>query len=255
MLLVLDNFEQVLSAAPFVARPARRGPAPVSPRHEPRPTAVGSRARVPGAAVRRSRRQPSVRGARQDRRGAALRGAGAGGRSGLRARHVQRTGGRPRLQAARRTAARDRARRGASEAARAGRDSGAARTRAGPAAGRPARRAGTPADARRHDPLELRPAGAGRAPGVCTPRRLRRRLHAGSCRGRMRRDAQEPRRAGRQQPAAATGGPLHDARDGSPLRRRAARGGRGRGSPPAARGVADASSPRPWRSERSRAKT
>ncbi len=41
-----------------------------------------------------------------------------------------------------------------------------------------ARRARTPADTRRHDPLELRPARPGRAAGVRAARRLRRRLHA-----------------------------------------------------------------------------
>ncbi len=211
-------------------RPARRGPARVDPGHEPRAVAAGRRARVPGAAVRDPERRPSVRGARQDRRSAPLHGPRAGGRPGVRARHGQRTGGRPRLQAARRTAARNRAGRGAREAARAGRDPGAARARAEHAAERPARRARAPADARRHDPLELRPARPGGAPGVRAARRLRRRLHAGGCRGRLRRDTREPRRPGRQQPAPATGGPLHDARDGSPLRRRAAGGGRGRAS-------------------------
>ena len=75
----------------------------------------------------------------------------------------QRTGGRARLPPPRRPAARDRAGCRTRQAARARRDSRAARARAEHAPGRSARRAGTPADARRDDPLELRSARPGGA--------------------------------------------------------------------------------------------
>ena len=127
------------------------------------------------------------------------------------------------LRAARRPAARDRARRRAREAARAGRDPRAARARARPA--QRAARATCPRASRRCAP---RSTGATTC-SAADERQVFARLgvFAGGCtleaaEARMRRDARKPRRARRQQPAAAARRPLHDARDGSPLRSRAA---------------------------------
>ena len=228
MLLVLDNFEQILPAAPFVGELLAAAPrlwilatsrAPLrlaAEREYPVPPFDAPDAGLPFEALVKTDavRLFAARAQAVD--------------PGFELDTASAPEVAQRLQAPRRTAARDRAGGGARQAARAGRDPGAAGTRAEHAPGGPARRAGTPADARRHDPLELRPARPGGAPGLRAPRRLRRRLHARGRRRRVRRDAREPRQAGGQQPPAAPGRPFHDARDGPPLRRRAARGGRRR---------------------------
>ena len=155
LLLVLDNFEQLLDAAPFVAELLAAAPrlwilatsrAPLrlaAEREYPVPPFDTPDAGLPFEALVETD---------------ALRLFAA------RARAVDPTfeldgtsaaGGRTRLRPARRAAARDRAGGRAREAARAGGDPGAARARAAPAPERPARRAGPPAHARRHDPLEL----------------------------------------------------------------------------------------------------
>ena len=81
LLLVLDNFEQVLEAAPLVGRAAGRVPRPQGAGDQPRPAAGLRRAGVPGAAAcgypTRSA-CPPIDGAVPVRGGRALHRAGAG---------------------------------------------------------------------------------------------------------------------------------------------------------------------------------
>ena len=161
MLLVLDNFEQVIAAAPLVASCWRRAAAE-GPRHQPRGAARLRRARVPGAAagLARPRRPAAARRARREYEAVALfveraravkpDFAADRGQRARRRRDLPRLDGLPlaiELAAARikRPAARRRCWRGC-EAALAAADR------------RRARPAGPPADAARRDRLELRPA-------------------------------------------------------------------------------------------------
>ena len=256
LLLVLDNFEQLLPAAPFVGDLLAAAPR----------LWILATSRAPlRLAAEREYPVPPFDAPDADLPFEALVKTDAVRLFAARAQAVdpdfeldddQRTGGRPRLQrgstGCRSQSSSPRRAPSCSRRPRFSSGSNASRTCCRPA------RATRPPASRRSPP---RSSGATTCSARTSARPFARlgvfvrRLHAGSRRARMRRDAREPRHAGRQQPAAATRRPLHDARDGSPLRRRAARGGRGRGSAPPARGVADASSPRPWRSERSRART
>ena len=129
------------------------------------------------------------------------------------------------------------------------RHGGSARGPHGAADRRAARPAGAPAHPRRDPRLEPRPAGRARATGLPAPVRLRRRLHPGGRRGGgrpVRRsgtiDGRRGRVPPRQEPGPAVGGrrrgaPLRSARDDPGVRREA----------PGAPGRAGADPPRPRR--------
>ena len=65
MLLLLDNLEQVIEAAPELVGAPRRLPQPHPARHEPRAPARPGRGRVPGAAARRARGRRALLRARR----------------------------------------------------------------------------------------------------------------------------------------------------------------------------------------------
>ena len=102
-----------------------------------------------------------------------------------------------------------------------------------------------PADAARHDRVELRPAAVRGEGAVCPARRVRRRVPPGSRRGAVQRPrdrrARRARVARREEPPPPAsrcrrGAPFLDARDDPRVRARGARAdGRARGRPAAAR--------------------
>ena len=170
MLLVVDNFEQVLDAAAGAQRAARGVAGLEADRHEPRAAADRGRARA------RARRR-----SRPSRRVAAVPAPRARRRPPARARARRRaTGSSSICDAARRAPARDRARRGAHQGALAAGDPRPARaagSTCSPAGPRDA--PGAPADAAGGDRLELRPARRRRRRRLfARARRVRRRLHA-----------------------------------------------------------------------------
>ena len=175
VLFVLDNFEQVIDAAPVLPDMLARSPGLrilVSSRTTLRVYGEQEFA-VPGLPTppdptrlpELERLEPAGRAARRDggnaggvRIGPAVRGPSPLGATRLRADRRQRTGGRQDHRAAARHAAGDRACRGARQAP-------VTRTDRGPARGPPraadvglARPAGAPADPARSDRVELRPA-------------------------------------------------------------------------------------------------
>ena len=164
LLLVLDNFEQILAGAPVVAEllAASAGlkilvtsRAALQVRGEQQvevpPLAAPDLSQAPGAGAL-GRSAPAVPGRRPVRR------AGAGRPGGVRAHRGERPGRRRHLRSPGRPAARDRAGRRPGPPAASGGD-GRPPGAAPPAADRRrARPAGPPADAQGHDRLELRPA-------------------------------------------------------------------------------------------------
>ena len=166
LLLVLDNFERLIPATPLVSKLVATCP----------------RVRI----LVTSRERLHVTGETEyavpslvDDDGTELFLARAPGRT-PRARAVPRRdhGDARDLPAAGRPAARDRARRRPRQVASAVRDLEPPGAAAGVPHGRPTRRAGSPADPRCDDRLELHAARAGRAGGVQAARDLRRRLLA-----------------------------------------------------------------------------
>ena len=233
-LLVLDNLEQVTGAATDARPAARRVLRRHDPRHEPHRAATPRRAGVPGRAADGAgvRRTAAARRGRGAARGAAVRRPSPGGPPRLRAGRHERCRGRGDLPAPRRSAARDRARRGSHPSAPTRRAARPARTRP--------RRAG-------HGPVDLPErqrtlratvewsvgllddAGARARGGACRcsptdgrsmPPTACRRPHGG-------RDARSARRARRPQPRQRRRerrrAPVPHARDGARARRRAAR--------------------------------
>ena len=151
LLLVLDNFEHLLDAAPIVARAAGGRAGADGPRDEPDAPQPLRRERVrraaAGAARPPGRRElDALRRSRQS----AVRRAGSRGADRLRAHGRQRRRDRRDLRAPRRAAAGDRAGRGADPHARPRRDAGPARAAARAADRRPARRARPSAHAAGH---------------------------------------------------------------------------------------------------------
>ena len=237
LLLVLDNFEQVMSAADDVADLLRLCPRSARHRHEPRIPARPRRAADRGRAALvpgRPARSPVGRRPRELRGGPPLRRARQRGAERLHADRRERARRGRHLRPARRPAARDRAGRGAAAAvlgrgaprSAAERPRRAARRCAGPAA--------APAHAAEHDRVELRPARRRRARGLPAAVRVRLgadrrgrtgRVAAGLARRCRRR--RRPRVARRQEPHPRRGerarsAPL-DARDDPRVRGRAAR--------------------------------
>ena len=92
VLLVLDNFERVLEAAPVVADLLARAPGRQGAGDEPHAAARLWRAGVPAGPAAAARSGPSAADRAPDpvRGGAPLRGAGAGGEARLRRDHRQR---------------------------------------------------------------------------------------------------------------------------------------------------------------------
>ena len=179
LLLVLDNFEQLLAAAAR-ARAAARAPLRLeAARHQPRRAAPGRRARA--ARSRRSRPAPARRPVRRAApAGARARGSRCGDGEGERIARI--------CERARRPAAGDRARRRALQAARPRRRcSTRLERRLDLLSAGPRDAPGAPADAAGDDRLELRPARPGRAGAVRAARRVRRRLDARGRRGGVRR--------------------------------------------------------------------
>ena len=80
-----------------------------------------------------------------------------------------------------------------------------------------------PADIESNDRVELRAALTGGEAALRPPRRFRRRLHAGSGRGGLRRRSRHPAVAGREEPGALHERALLDARDGPRVREGSAR--------------------------------
>ena len=199
LLLVLDNFEHLVEAAPRARRPARGCAAAEAARHEPHPAAPLGGARVPGAAARRCptrRICPTIASLSQYEAVALFIERARAVKADFAADERERARGRRDLRPPRRAPARDRARGRPREAALAAGAARPARAAPRPPHRRPARPARAPADAPRDDRLELRPARPGRADALRAPRRLRRRLHARRRRGRLRRrrSARRPRR-------------------------------------------------------------
>ena len=261
LLLVLDNFEQVIAAAPVVADLLRAAPdikaivtsravLHVSGEQEypvpglpapPDPSQMGGleRLNVAGeAADHRPDRARPVRGRPPVHR--TCRGRPARVRRDQR----QRARGGRHQRPAPRDAAGDRARRGADQAPLAGghpRPSRPTARRAGRRLARPAR---APADAPRRHRLELRAARrqrpASARPAVGVPERLRSRLGGGDLRACLRHRRGHPRRAdGARRPEPAQGRGDRQRRFAFPparhdpgVRRRAARGGRRAGADP-----------------------
>ena len=189
LLLVVDNFEQLLDAAPEVARilaasprsklvVTSRAPLRLAAEHE---LALGAAGAEPAVALFLRRARAVDPRLKLDRRRA----------------EIERICATPR-----RPAAGDRARRRADQGPHARRDPRPPAQAPGPAQRRAARRAAAPADAARRDRLELRPARR-RDAGRCSPaRRVRRRLHARRRRGGLRRrGAGRHRGARRPEPA------------------------------------------------------
>ena len=177
-LLVLDNFEHVLAAAPLVASLIESSPdlkilvtsravLHVSGEHEyPVPPLAGAGA---GSIVRRCRAQP---------RGASLRRTRAGREPCLPAHGGQCRRGGGNLPPARRSAAGDRACRAAVEDVSGGGDRGAPGPLARFSHRRSARSASAPADTSQHARLEPRAVERGGAEAVSAPCSVRGRLHA-----------------------------------------------------------------------------
>ena len=193
LLLVLDNFEQLLPAAPFLSELLEAAP-------EVR-LLVTSRA-VLHVAGEQEYPVPPLEEAEE-----LFVARAAGGRSVLSSRRRRAR----RLHAARGAAAGDRARRRAGEDAVDARDRRPARAQPRPADRRPRRRPHTPADAARHDRLELQPARRRRAAALRPPRRLLGRRVAGGDRGGLRRRTRHARVTRRQEPAAQQRRPVRDA--------------------------------------------
>ena len=208
LLLLLDNFEHLLDAAPAVsAAPRGLGRSPRA-RHEPVAAARVGRAGVP------------ARAARGERCGGALRRAGSRGRARARAR-LHRRGDLP---PPRRPSAGGRARRRADEAPRSRAAPRAPRLGSPAADGRRARRPRAPAHAARHDRVELRPARRGEQGALRAALGLRGQLPARGRRGGLRRRPRRPRGARRLEPPEADRRrPLPDAGDDPRVRARAAR--------------------------------
>ena len=223
LLLLLDNFEHLLDAAPTVSDVLGACP-------EVR-VLVTSRAplRVAGEQEYRLDPLPREAGRRPLRRA----------RSGSRARGRSRRDRRGDLPSPRRPSARHRAGGGAYEAARARAASRAARLGARRLDGRRPRRSRAAADAARDDRVELRPARPQRPRPLLAPLGVLGHVPAGGRRGGLRRRARRPRRARRLQPRQADRrGPLPHARDHRRVRPRAAqRAERGAGAARAPRRV------------------
>ena len=231
LLLVADNLEQVVDAAPELSEllAASAGSKLVATSRAPLRVAGEHELPVPPLAGEPARELFVARARAVDPR-LSFDGRGRGVR-------------RSHLRAARRAAAGDRARRRALQGALPAGDPRSAGAAARPAHGRPARRPGAPADAARGDRLELRPARGGRADAVRRARRVRRRLDAGGRRGgHGARRARRDRRAGGPEPRHPRRRSLRDVRQHPRVRARAA-GGRGRRSTTPA-GATPAPSPR-----------
>ena len=230
LLLVLDNLEQLLDGVDAaIARAARRRAAAAGARDEPRAAAALRRARVPGAAARPAAATTrELRGARRERRGAALRSARPRRRSGLRARRRERSTSSPR-SAGGSTACRSRSSspRRARSCSRPSRSSSVSTSRS-TAQRRRARRASAAARAARDARLELRRARRRTEQQVfARARRLRRRLHRRACEHRRRR---RPVAARRAEPRAPRRRAVHAPGADPRLRGRASARGRRRGA-------------------------
>ena len=180
LLLLVDNCEHLLEAAALlVADVLRAAPGVRVVATSREPLSITGRARHPdpaaGAAPRAGRRDP--RPASPQRVGRALHRAGRGGLGPVRADHLQPDGGRGRLPAARRSAARDRARGGQDAGPVRGADRRSPGGPVRPAHGRQSRGPAAPPDPADRHRVEPRPAEAGGAGALPAPVRLRRPVH------------------------------------------------------------------------------
>ena len=195
VLLVLDNFEQVVGAGPVVADLLRRCPnltalvttrvaLRVSGEQEypvpglPAPPDTRHLSEIERLNLPRALREFDLETLDDVRGRPPVHRPGDRGQARVRGDQRQRPGGRRDLRDAPRDAAGDRARRRPDQAPDPGPDPGPARTPPRRADGRLARPAGAPADAARRDRLELRPARRRGAPARRSTVRLPRRLRA-----------------------------------------------------------------------------
>ena len=220
LLLLLDNFEQVVEAAPGARFAARVLPEPPPLGDEPGAVADPGRGRVPGAAAGAAPRRSSS--------SAPAPGSSRATRSRSSARRLDNLPLAVELAAAR-TSVLSRGQILERLSQRLDLLEGRTRCR------------GAPADAAGDDRMELRPAHRRGAAAVRQALRVRRRLHAGSGRNRLRRRPRHAAVARRQEPRPPHGGALLDAGDDPRVRARATRGDRRRRGP-AASGTARTSS-------------
>ncbi len=238
VLIVLDNFEQIVDAAPLLVRLYTVAPLASF--------LVTSRVvlRIRGeqvyevAAARRARghRAHEPRAGAPVAGGAAVRRSRSGGQARVHPHRRERRRRRRHLPATRRTAAGDRARRGEGAPAHPAGDRAAPRARAADADGIRARSARPPPHDAGDDRLEREPAPRRSAGAPGRPRRLRHAVHAGCRRGDRRgavvgrAGARRPVGARRRlaRPAGRDRRPLdvHAAGDHARVRDRAAEGAR-----------------------------
>ena len=194
LLLVLDNFEHVLEAAPR-SRDRRNHTGREAPRDEPRAApprrrSASTRFAARDARAHRRRRTPPSSASRSR---CSCR-AHASVRPDFAVTRENAAAGRRDLHGTRRATAGDRARRHARRRAAAGGAAASGSITSEAAQGRRARRTRATTHHPRDDRLELRPARAGGAAPVRAARGVRRRLHARGGGERLRRRPRRRRR-------------------------------------------------------------